>query len=198
MFSIERNRKKEILLNVNFNLLDFLTSFFITLNKIFSSKAFYLIPTGLGIGFGIGMVVFSQPSKINAEESTQQIVQQVIIPQRITIPEINFTSIINNQTNFSLLPINWKNDLIYFSNFSYRGKAPLLISSKENIVEDLKLGDKIIITGKNNGRYKYAITQTKQLPAKDFYRALEGVNTKIILISTTNFVGTELLLAFGK
>jgi hypothetical protein len=198
MFSIKRNRKKEILLNVNFNLLDFLTNFFVTLNKIFSSKAFYLIPTGLGIGFGIGVVVFSQPSKINAGEPTQQIIQQSVAPHRITIPEINFTSIISDQTNFSLLPINWKNDLIYFSNFSYRGKAPLLISSKENIVEDLKLGDKVVITGKNNGRYRYAITQTKQLPAKDFYRALEGVSAKVILISSTNFVGTELLLAFGK
>ena len=198
MFSLKRNKKNEIILKINFNLIDLLISFFVNLNQVFASKRFYLIPMGLGIGFGLGITIFSNPNKISAQNEIAQIISQQIIPEKILIKNINFTGIINKQNNFSLLPINWQEDLVYFSNFNSKQHSPLVVASKEDLVTDLNLGNEIIITAKNKGQYKYKITQTKLISTKDFYSATEDTNAKIIIISSSNFVGTNLYLAFGK
>jgi hypothetical protein len=198
MFSVKRNKKDEIILDLQFNLFPLLLKFFSTLDVVFSSKAFYSIPMGLGLGFGFAIIVFSNPSGTIANSKLNLLDNPIIIPTQITLENINFTSSIKNQTAYSLIPLKWKNSTINFVNFPRKLDTQTIIGSKDNFVNQINLGEKIIIEGKNNGVYRYSVYEIKELQSKDINNLMSNNQAKVIILNPSNSLGTKYLAALAK
>ncbi|NCN03685.1 MAG: hypothetical protein GW942_01260 [Candidatus Pacebacteria bacterium] len=198
MFNIKRNKKSEIILDVQLNPMPLLLKLAYLIEKLFSSKIYYTIPMGLGIGFGFAIVVFSNPTTTIANSQLEVRKNDNIIPKEIIIENINFTSVIKNQTSYSLIPIHWRSSTINFLDFPGKTSGQLVIASKNNFLHDVKLGEKIIIKGANNGIYQFSTYEIKEIESKDINNLMVNNQAKVIVLNPVNILGTNFLTVLAK
>lgn len=198
MFSIKRNKKAEIILDVHLSPMPVILRLANLIDKLFSSKIFYSIPMGLGIGFGFAIVVFSSPANTIANSQLQVNNRTQITPLEITLTNINYTSQIRNQTAYSLIPVKWNDNTINFINFPGRSDNQLIIASKSNFLQDVRLGETVIIKGSNNGIYQFSIYEIKEIESKDINNLMVNNQAKVIILNPTNVLGTKYLTALAK
>ena len=195
---MKRDRNGDLILNINLNPFPLILKLLSSLDIVFSSKVFYTIPTGLGIGFGIGLVIFSNPSGTIANSTIATGKIRNIIPYRITIPNQNFTSLIKKQTSYSLIPFKWSDKVINFISFPGKKDQQIIIAAKENFIEDINLGERIKIEGTNNGLYQYLVFQIRDIPSKDINNLMNENEAKLIILNPTNHLGSNYLVALAK
>jgi hypothetical protein len=198
MFSIKRNKKAEIILDVQLNPLPVILRIANIIDKLFSSKVFYSIPMGLGIGFGFAIVVFSSPSSTIANSQLQVKNTAQITPLEITLTDINYTSQVKNQTAYSLIPVKWNDNTINFINFPGKTDNQLIIASKSNFLNDVRLGEKVIIKGSNNGIYQFSIYEVKEIESKDINNLMVNNQAEVIILNPINMIGTKYQAALAK
>lgn len=198
MFGIKRNKKGELILNINFNPLSLIIKVLSSLDIIFNSKIFYSIPTGLGIGFGLGIVIFSNPSSTIANTPLFRSQLSNITPYRITLAEQNFTSLITKQTSYSLIPLKWTDKVVNFISFPGKENQQIIIGAKENFIQNVKLGEQIKIEGSNNGVYYYLVSQIREIKSEDINNLMSENNARLIILNPTNPLGSKYLVALAK
>lgn len=198
MFRIKRNRSGDLILDINLNPFNFLLKFLSSLDIIFNSKVFYLVPMGLGMGFGIGIVIFSNPSSTIA--TTPQVEYDIVTltPHKITLNKQNFSSVVKNQSSYSLIPLKWTSDVINFINFPGKTDGQVIIGIKDNLIKNVSLGEKIKLEAANNGIYSYSIFHIREIKSKDINRVMSNNDAKLIIINPTNIFGSNYLIALAK
>ncbi len=194
MFAIDRRTNGDLVLKIGFNPMTNLLKFFTKIDFIFSQKVFYLLPMGLGIGFGLGMVIFSQPQISNAGVNNTL---SEIIPQELKISSQNKNYFVENQDKFTLIPTAWSNEVVYFPNWP-NSQNQLLIASQDFDLSTLPLGSEIKILAKNQGQYTYHTYHIKELKSQQINSLKNDQEAKIILIKPTNFLGTNLQVLLAK
>lgn len=197
MFNIRRNQKGEILLDISFNPFNFFYNTFSGLDYIFSSKIFYTIPTGLGLGFGFALIVFSQPTTIQADNFITDDKLNNLVAKEIIIENQNFSTNLTKQYSYTLLPLKWNNSNVFFESFPNQN-GQLMIGSKDIEIEELKLGEKVTIIGENNGKYIFSIFEIKQLNNNEINYLITDNQSKVIILSPENSLGTRYLSALAR
>ncbi|MCL4208642.1 hypothetical protein KJZ63_03360 [Patescibacteria group bacterium] len=194
MFAIDRRRNGDLVLEIGFNPVASLIKFFTKLDFIFSQKVFYLLPMGLGIGFGLGIVIFSQPqissAGVNATPSE-------IVPQELKVTSQNKNYFVGNQDKFTLIPTTWSNEIVYFPNWP-NNQNQLLIASQDFDFSNLSLGSEIKILAKNQGQYTYHVYHFKELKSQQINSLKNDQDAKVILVKPTDFLGTNLQVLLAK
>jgi hypothetical protein len=198
MFRIKRNRNGDLILDINLNPFNFLLKFLSSLDIIFHSKIFYSIPMGLGIGFGIGIVIFSNPSSTTANTTQANYGIVTLSPHKITLQKQNYTSVVKNQSSYSLIPLKWSSDVINFTNFPGKVKGQVIIGTKDKLIENVSLGEKIKLEATNNGIYSYSIFHIREIASKDINSLMSDNDAKLIIINPTNILGSNYLVALAK
>ncbi|MDH5533289.1 MAG: hypothetical protein OEX81_02585 [Candidatus Pacebacteria bacterium] len=198
MFRIKRNRYGDLILDINLSPFDFLLKLLSSLDIIFNSKIFYSIPMGLGIGFGIGIVVFSNPSSTIA--TTPKVKYDIITltPHKITLDKQNYTSLVKDQSSYSLIPLKWTDEVINFLNFPGKVEGQVVIGTKDKLIENVSLGEKIKLEATNNGIYSYSIFHIREIASKDINSLMNDNDAKLIIINPTNVLGSNYLIALAK
>lgn len=197
MFNIRRNQKGEILLDISFNPFNFFYNTFSGLDYIFSSKIFYTIPTGLGLGFGFALIVFSQPTTIQADNFITDDKLNNLVAKEIIIENQNFSTNLTKQYSYTLLPLKWNNSNVFFESFPNQN-GQLMIGSIDIEIEELKLGEKVTIIGENNEKYIFSIFEIKQLNNNEINYLITDNQSKVIILSPENSLGTRYLSALAR
>jgi hypothetical protein len=198
MFTIKRNKKDEVILDITLNPIPALITFFSSLDTFFSSKIFYTIPMGLGLGFGLALIVFSQPMQITADTSNNEAIHETTKPIKITLPEKNYTSTLEEQNNFSLVPLQWKSRTIWYPFFPQAQSGLIVIGIRNTQANNFFLGEEVRLTGANNGVYQYSIYEIRSIVTKDIQSIIKNNTAKVIILHPTNIIGSEYLLALAK
>ncbi|NCN87537.1 MAG: hypothetical protein GW941_01430 [Candidatus Pacebacteria bacterium] len=198
MFSIKRNKKGEIILDLQLNPVPVVLKVANMIDKLLSSKVYYSIPMGLGVGFGFAIVVFSNPTNSIANSNLQIENTTKMIPKEITIKDINFTSQVITQTAYSLIPLTWENQTISFTNFPGKTDQQVIIASKDNFINEVSLGENVLIEGSNNGLYQFSVYEIKEIESKEINNLMVNNQAKVIILHPKNTLGTKYLTALAK
>lgn len=194
MFAIDKRKNGDLVLEIGFNPINSLVKFFTKVDFIFSQKVFYLLPMGLGIGFGLGLVIFSQPQISNAGTSS---FQSEIVPQELKIVSQNKNYFVESQDKFTLIPKAWSNDVVYFPNWT-NNQSQLLIASESFDFSTLSLGSELKLLAKNQGQYTYHVFHLKEFKSQQINSLKNDLEAKLILVKPTNFLGTNVQVLLAK
>ncbi len=194
MFAIQKKKNGDLILEVGFNPFSNLLKLLSKLDYLFSQKIFYLLPMGLGIGFGLGLVIFSQPQLSNAGINASQ---SEIIPQELTILAHKSNYFVENQDKFTLIPTAWSSEVVYFPNWA-NNQNQIVIAGKNFDLTSLPLGSEIKITAKNQGQYTFFVYHYKELKSQNINELKNDTTARLILIRPTSFLGTNLQILLAK
>lgn len=194
MFAIKKKRNGEVEFLWTFNPLLNLIDLFAFLDKLFSRKIFYLLPTGIGIGFGIGLVIFSQPASLNASNTS---LSDNLKPISITIPSQGLKLVTENQNKFSLITTTWANHTVNFAGLSSSNEQ-FIVGTKNTDLTKFKLGDVIEVHASNQGIYAYQVYHTKEIETRNFNQLKAENNIGLILVQPTNLLGTAAYAVLAK
>lgn len=194
MFVIQRKKNGDLILEVRFNPFSNLLKFFTKIDLIFSQKIFYLLPMGLGIGFGLGFVIFSQPQISSAGISANQ---SEITPKQLIITSQANNYFIENQDKFTLIPTAWSNEVVYFPNWT-SNQNQIVIAGKNFELSTLPLGTEIKIVASNQGQYSFNVFHFKELKSQNINELKNDAEASLILVKPTNLLGTNVQVILAK
>lgn len=194
MFAIKRLRSGEILFNFDWQPFPLFLKFIVNLDKLFSKKIFYLGIMGLGIGFGLSLVVFSQPYQIKAGSSYQH---TTIKPQTLIIPTSQLNLKVTHQNYFSLTTNAWSSQTVYFDNWLNYSDI-FIIGSTSLKSSKLDLGDELQIVAKNQGLYKFHVYHLREILSKDINQLKSETEAKLIIILPENWLGLKNQVVLAK
>ena len=190
MFDLKRNRKSELILkiNFNFNLWQSLHKIFEFLNFVFSKKIFYVIPMGLGLGFGLSLVILSNPDLSYANNLVNNSSKSVIY-KKLILEQDNLSFNIKSSQTLNLLSNLQTEDVTQLQNNQ--------IITVKNLPE-LSLGQVIKLVGQNNGLYEFRVIETKLINSNEYQTLLAENKNNLILFSQNNLIGSKLLATIAK
>lgn len=177
MFETQRNRKGELVLEINFPSLSFGNL------KRFASRLYLVLIAGLGLGIGLGIMIAFMPTPIKANLNSS--LNRGLEIERIKSPQLGInTPVKSGQAQFLPL-ISLEAPAIHLESSGGigRGKTAVIQGvNQDNSLNNLsqaKLGDEIFILGSNQGWYRYRIVSTKQVDldklAETFIQRRESV-----------------------
>jgi len=149
-------------------------------------KWLYIVAMGIGLGFGLSLVVLQQPEFINADQENVA-VSQSLPSQKIYLK--NKELAVTNSQSLSLLS-NWQKSAA----IQWQDQLVLVIKD----VPELFLGEEIKILGQNNGLYTWRVIEIKEIYSKDYLRILEENQNKLILFQQSNFIGSKIKAVIAK
>lgn len=194
MFAIDKRKNGDLILEIGFNPFSSLLKLLTKIDFLFSQKIFYLLPMGLGIGFGLGLVIFSQPQLSNAGTNIQP---SEIIPQELKISSQGKNYFVTNQDKFTLVSTAWKSNAVYFPHWP-NNQRQLLIASQDFDLSSLELGSEIKILGKNQGIYTYRVYHFKEMKSQSINSLKNDQEAQLILIKPMNFLGTDIQAVLAR
>lgn len=197
MFNIRKNKNGELLLDINFHPFRFLYNLLSSLDYLFSSKVFYTIPMGLGLGFGFAIIVFAQPKAIRADSIFSQVSVHNLVITELIISQQNLSLSLEKQANYTLLPLRWTNNNVFFSSVPNQ-KNQIVIGSKDIEIEKITLGEKITVIANNNGQYSFSVYEVKQIDNNEINYLMANNESQLIILSPENQLGTKYLAALAK
>lgn len=210
----KRNQRGEIIINVNSGafqnfirwlliislvkpLVGLINLLYASIDTVSRHKPSLFILAGLGMGFGMGLVVFQRPTvtlasplPVSAQPSSVTIDQlelggvtfAVEAPgETTTLNSISFleTSAGVHQQGTSVLAMGWR-------------------SEARTYLSHATLSDMIQVVGSNNGRYSYRIVEIKEVES-DGLPALFSQNGRALVIYTPiNLLQTKYLVLIAK
>lgn len=194
MFVMKRMRSGEIKLDLEVNIFPPLLWIFSKLDQLFSRKIFYLLPTGVGLGFGLGIVIFSQPARLQAESAQAQV---ELLPQEVILPAQQSHLFLTQQAKFTLIPSSFNADQIAFTNWT-NAQRQMAIASRDFDLSQIKLGDQIQIVASNHGRYSYTVYHLKFMPSQEINQLKNESAAKLVMMEPQNWLGTTVQVALAK
>lgn len=194
MFAIKRTKNGDIECRISFNLINLGLRSLGRLDRLISHKLFYLMSMGLGIGFGISVVIFSRPIPTYAGNSG---VSQLLIPEQVISSSHNLSLTVATQPTFTLIAGQWKKPAVYFDHWSNRPEQ-IAVGIASDLLPQWQLGDKIQILAANQGLYTYTIYHLKQVKSQDILQLRHEPDAQLIIISPENWLGTTNWVALAK
>ena len=159
-----------------FNWLDYLAKF-----------PFLLILVGsIGLGFGMGVIVFSRPSLSLADSSRPQ---ALITPRLIEWDNQTYQVEIDQDHTYALTAHLW----FFSSSSGLEAPSPIHIftSQLENF-HQVKIGDQIWIVGSNDGRYQYTVTQIALINKDHYQDFTNNLNQSLVLSQNSDLIGGQI------
>lgn len=194
MFVIKKKRTGDIELSLTLNPVAKLLSGLTKLDLLFSRKIFYLLPMGLGIGFGLGLVIFSQPASLRAGLSANQ---PTLTPEQLTLPAQKRTYFVAPQDKFSLIAATWNNQTVFFPGWTSSDKQ-LVIASSQLSLDQIELGETLEVLATNQGIYRYQVYHLKEVAGQNINGLKNEPEAGLILIKPSNWLGTKAQVVLAK
>jgi len=150
----------------------------------------------LGLGFGFSITVFSQPSGASAFPSIEVKANGGIEVRSLKINDLKI--MVREKTD----QINLNQNVAYHHPESAKigDHTGVLLSLSGNYyptIQNTKLGDKVQLTGKNNGIYNYTVVETRLIKKSEVHSLLVQNSETIIIYADTNILNdqTSVLIA---
>jgi len=158
-----------------FNWLDYLAKFPLLLILIGS----------IGLGFGMGVIVFSRPTLSLADSNHPQ---ALIIPRQIEWDQNTYQVEIDQDNTYSRATHLW----FFSSSSGLESPSPIhLFSSQLENFAQVKIGDSMVIVGNNNGRYKYTVTQIALISRDHYQDFTTNLNQTLVLSQNSDLIGSQ-------
>lgn len=211
----KRNPRGEIIINVNgaaaknfFRwvfiasvikpLVGLIELLYTSLNYISNRKPLVIISAGLGLGFGMGLVIFQRPMTTLASPLPIQRYASEVTIKTVAVGGTEFevsgtaaetsplasithleTSAGVHQAGTSVLAVGWRHEA-----------KPYLLSTT--------LNDPIQVIGSNNGRYSYRIVEIKEVENNVLPTLFTQNGRALVLYTPTNLLHTKFLVIVAK
>ncbi len=165
-----------------------LVSFFGTLDQVTKHKAGVTAVAGIGIGLGFSLIVFSQPTTIQADIP----MIQSNVTYRVEARELRLPS------HKVATPIIW-ND----RSAGLGESGTVLIEVKGNHpvssdVKKLQLGESVDVIGSNNGIYSYTVVETREVATEELNSVLQHTRETVVIYTPVDFLNTKSFVVIAR
>lgn len=173
-------------------------------DKLAEKRKLVVSGVGLGIGLGLSIIVTQRPDALQAFPILMNANIEGVQAKEIKIPALDLYASVKSDelTNFVENVIS--NELIHLKGSGYLGQnKPIVIadlSSKDIIknIEEIEIGTEIILTGNNNGIYKYHVIETRETDAQYLPHVIAKEENTLIIYKSTNLIRTRLFIVVAK
>lgn len=201
IIDLKKKRDGSLVLVINFNLIQVLKTL---LNGLFNFVSwldnlarfsFLMMFIGsIGLGFGMGVIVFSNPDLTLASNFFQD---KKIQPKQIQWMDVLY--LIEEKTD-PVISLSTMTEVFWQSQYDGfgQGHTIVLYSHELPLFEQTALGAQIKLIGQNDGIYNYAVTQIQITDRKDLPNIVQSNNDSLVIYQSDELFGAQLLVAVAK
>lgn len=206
--SLRKNKNGDVILSFNFEVIGawlassltwILVSLFQFLETIYQKKILLGL-AGLGLGFGFTLIVGQRPSLGWATNSTV-INARLVDIEKVSLPQL-FEEIKVNRGEVTK-PVCLSNTAQQLSGSLVETRRPIVLSGCQTQpvyakLENLNLGDEVMLTGINHGQYRYRIIEIKETNTDGLNTLIGQSGRAAIIFTPTNIWETQFLVIVAK
>lgn len=202
LIELKKKRDGSLILYLN---TDIITIFFVhLLRPLFtlfdlldrlSKFSFLLMFIGsVGIGFGVGITVFSQPSKTLAHHSSYR---EVVNPRQLIWLDKQYVIEDESDPGFSISP---EVKIFHQSQYGQLSKGNTLVFYTSNLpmMEQSQLGMPIKVIGSNNGIYNYSVVEIRYIRRKELPNLIAKSGSSLIIYQSDDLLSSQLLVVIAS
>lgn len=188
-------------------LLTLLLKLFLPLFSFFdylaSKKKLVISSVGLGIGLGLSVLISVRPDTLQAFP-TRATAGADITAKSVTIESIDLQVSVERGSVQDLIANARLSAVIHDERSAGLGGSGVVViadASIQNIFENLELvalGDTIELTGTNNGRYTYVVTEIRDMQAEFLPNVIGAQSEAVILYKTKDLLRTQVYMVIAK
>lgn len=160
-----------------------------------SKFSFLLMFIGsIGLGFGMGIIVFSSPSRTTAHFSQNQ---SLITPKQLIWLDEKFAVEKKSDPGVSLT-----NSVEVFYQPAYgqinQGQPLVFYSHNLPMMEQTQLGMPIQVIGDNNGIYSYSVVEIRYIKREELPNLIAKSGNSLIIYQTDDLLSSQLLVVIAS
>lgn len=218
VLSVHKNTQGDVVLEFNPQNITFVAVIKIILSsflKIFlpifaffdflaTKKKLVISGAGLGIGLGLSVLVTQHPDTLQAFPTIVGDSNTPIVAQQIVISSIDLSSFVVSGSVQDIFKSPGSGLLIHDERSSeLGGNYPVVIAEVglQNILSNLdnvQIGDTVIVRGSNAADYKYAVTEIRDMKAEYLPNVIGANSDSVIIYKAKNFLRTQLFMVIAK
>ncbi len=169
-----------------------------------SKRKLVISSVGLGIGLGLSVLVTQHPDTLQAFPTFTTADNSKISVQQLVIPRIDFSSNVVSGNVQDLVENVSLEYLIHDERSSELGaNFPVVIAQVglQDILKNLEqvqIGDELIVQGSNFAEYKFRVTEIRDMKA-EYLPNVIGVNSEsVIVYKSKNLLRTRIYIVIAK
>lgn len=168
-----------------------------SLNFASAHRPALFILSGLGFGFGLGLVVFQRPMSTLASPLPMRVSQASVTVQQLEIGNVSFEVSLSDagsdETTIQQLatsaPLGKEGSLVL--HLGWRSEATTYL-------ENATLNDPLIVIGSNNGRYSYRVVEIKEVDNEMLSTLFNQTGKALVIYAPTNLLHTKYLVVIAR
>ncbi|HEX7017970.1 MAG TPA: hypothetical protein VF209_03630 [Patescibacteria group bacterium] len=211
----KRNSQGDVVINLNLSAFKYLgwwviltliaRPFVSTINLLHSSinvvtnhRPLLFVLSGLGLGFGMGLVIFQRPMTTLASPFPVYAQQSAITIKEVSLADVSFSVALPDKEKTEVTDIR---HLTTSATLSQNGTIVLKVgglSQAKNYLENVSLNDPIALLGSNNGRYTYQVIEIKEVDNETLPTLFSQNGKALLLYTPVNVLQTKYLVVIAK
>lgn len=168
-----------------------------------SKKKLVISGVGLGIGLGLSVLISVRPDTLQAFP-TLATAQGDVMATFVTIKSIDLQVPVEPGSVQDVFANAGLSTLIHDERSAELGSSGVVViadASVKNIFENLDsvaIGDIIEVTGTNNGRYTFVVTEIRDMQAEFLPNVIGAQSEAVILYKTKDVLRTQVYMVIAK
>lgn len=177
--------------------------FFKFLDFLAERKKLLIVSVGLGIGFGLSVLITQRPDSLQAFPVLGVNRNTQVTIDSISIPSLNFFSTVTSGSMQDVFANVLEDELIHDQRSANLGEGKTIVISSvgaKNILTDLEkltIGDEILVTGSNTAEYRYKVIEIRDMQAEYLPHVISAHENALILYTATNILRTQLYMVIA-
>ncbi|MBU0974274.1 hypothetical protein KKD03_01070 [Patescibacteria group bacterium] len=173
-------------------------------DKLAERRKLVISSVGLGIGFGLSIIVTQRPDILQAFPVLEY---GISVGSEVSVLKINKLNLYETIKIGSLADVYnnvFEDQLIHLEGSGFLGqKTPVVIADlgSTNLLKRLdaiSIGDEIVVVGKNNGTYKYRVIEIREIEAQYLTNVIDREENSLIIYKPENLLRTRLFVVVAK
>lgn len=173
-------------------------------DKLAEKRKLVISSVGFGIGLGLSIIVTQRPDTLQAFPVFENISVVGTQAKIIKFPRIGFYELVKGGNLSDITQNVFENELIHVNGSGFLGqKSPVVIADlgTKNLLhslESVKIGDEVVVIGKNNGTYKYRVIEIREIDSQYLNNVIDQAENSVVIYRSQNLLRTQLYIVVAK